>query len=319
MPKEMKYHITHYVKVRITTYIDSTQEDLSVICRAVNLGSYWKGPCFRNTFTTYIASDVRDFPPKYKELFAGHKKWFNKNQLITRIPDEFVAEMFWIYNNDFTKNAIGPTKLDDMYAFGKYNKNDVNKIKECVDSFLKIIETTVDQLGGCSYYAFSNRIILLHLFHFYVDVYKNNYRVKEDMKNEMYQKLFDVHTALVKTTDEYKVKGGSKRFKQLITGKQMINSKICNELIAKDFHIMEYCQKKGRRVISDLEKEAKAAEQGMVTPAGEIIHPSILHTGAYHKGHGKKSYKESLTSDYDDAYVQTDKENLKQQDKPIDL
>ena len=57
----------------------------------------------------------------------------------------------------------------------------------------------------------------------------------------------------------------------------------------------------------------------MKTPEGKHIPADKLHTKKFNKGHGKKTYKETLTSDFDDTYIQTETDNKKQQSKPINL
>ena len=77
--------------------------------------------------------------------------------------------------------------------------------------------------------------------------------------------------------------------------------------------------KKGPRVVSDSAKTVIAWNQGMKTPEGKHIPADKLHTKKFNKGHGKKTYKETLTSDFDDTYIQTETDNKKQQSKPINL
>ena len=163
----------------------------------------------------------------------------------------------------------------------------------------------------------------MHLFHMFVPYYRDGYRVLEKNLMPMYTAFMDAHTNLVLSQTKYtKRKSGADVFepyKKLITGKQMSNAKLCNELLCKHFNIEEFVTKKGPRVVSDIEKGALAHKQGMKTPEGKDIPADQLHTKNFQKGHGEKSYKETLTSDINDTYIQTERDNKKQQANSIKL
>ena len=110
-----------------------------------------------------------------------------------------------------------------------------------------------------------------------------------------------------------------KEYKKLITGKQRVNVKICNKLLSEKFNIEDYLTKTGPRVVSDYAKEVLAHKQGMVTPEGKPIPADKLHTKNFHKGHGKRPYKDTRTSDINDTYIQAETDNKKQQANPIVL
>ena len=326
LPKLMREHIKYHVKIKLEIYTNLTQEECSEICRDVNLGVQWTTELFRNTMTSYVAGSVRKLPKKYMNLLLEEGcKWFTNDNLSKRKADAFFAQLYWMYNNDWTKNASGPGKLDVMYEIGKLSEKEVKAISTCVDYFFDdiIIKTKDERFGAVQYLAFENVILILHLFHMFVPHYKNGYRVLDKDLIPMFENFMQAHTDLYKSTDLYpKRKSGTwvkEPYAKLITGMQKFNANLCNELLSKKFDILNYLTKKGPRVVSDSAKTVIAWNQGMKTPEGKHIPADKLHTKKFNKGHGKKTYKETLTSDFDDTYIQTETDNKKQQSKPINL
>jgi len=325
LPKLMKEHIKYHVKIRLEIYTNLTQDECSEICRNVNLGVHWTTELFRNTKTSDVAAAIRILPEKYKDTFLLEGcKWFKPSQLSKRKADNFFAELYWMYNNDWTKNAVSPIKLNEMYEIKKLSEKDVKNISKCVDYFFdKIILKTKDQFDAVQYLGFDNIILLMHLFHMFAPYFKDGYEILEKDLTLMFYAFMNAHTVLWKSTDNYKTrKSGAdviQPYRKLITGRQMSNAKLCNELLCKDFNIEEFLTKKGPRAVSDAAKTVLAHQQGMKTPEGKDIPADQLHTKNFQKGHGKKPYKNTLTSDINDTYIQAEIDNKKQQANPIVL
>jgi hypothetical protein len=325
-PDLMKEHIKYHVKIRLVIYENLTRDECSVICRYVNLGVQWTPELFRNTITSDVAAAIRKLPVLYKStLLEDGCKWFNPSQLSKRKADNFFAELYWMYNNDWTKKALVGNKVDEMYELGKLSQKDVNEISKCVNYFFDkvILKTKDEQFGAIQYLAFKNPIMLMHLFCMFVPYFKDGYEVLEKNLMPMYTAFMDAHTVLWDSKDKHeKRKSGAnslEEYKKLITGKQRVNVKICNRLLSEKFNIEDYLTKKGPRVVSDGAKEVLAHKQGMVTPEGKPIPADKLHTKNFHKGHGKEPYKDTLTSDINDTYVQAETDNKKQRANPIVL
>jgi len=327
LPKKLRKHLDNNVKVDLTIYTNVTQEECSEICKAVNLGVQWTAELFRNTCTSPMASYDRKLPVKHKKFLTEEGcKWFTPSQLAKRYADAWFAEMFWIVDNDWSVNAIGPKKLDEMYRVGKYTEKEVKEKAKYVNYFIDdVVKKTFDHhfKDAYSYLSFENRILLLHLFYIMLPYLKKRYVVKKENLYPLYKSFFDAHSELTLSKQLFTIrKSGtdvSETYKKMITGKQARNVKFCSHLIKEKFDITKYMTQKGRRVISDMEKEAVANRQGMSTPSGEKIRPDRLHTSDYHKGHGKIPYHESLDSDVDDTYVILELDNKQQGGKPISL
>jgi len=329
LPKLMAEHIKYHVKINLVIYENLTEEDCSMLCRNVNLGVHWTPDLFRNTFTSPIAGSGRTFPVTYKKLLLEEGcKWFSPKQLSERKADAFFAELLWMYNNDFTKEALTPSKLDRMYAIGKFNEAEVKKMSAPITYFFdKIIKSTLDEFGAIRYLQFRNAISIMHLYHMFVPYYKNGYRILEKDLIPMFNNYFDIHSELVLSDNKYsKTKTGAEvlePYSKLITGKQKSNAKICSELLQsnnkKPFNIENYLTKMGPRVISDIQKEALVHKQGNKTPEGKDIPANKVHTSDFEKGHGQTSYKDSLTVDIEDTYIQAQVDNRKQGSNPIKI
>ena len=327
LPKKLKYHLDNNVKIDLTIYTNVTQEECSQICKAVNLGVQWTAELFRNTSTSPIASYVRQLPVKHKGILTEEGcKWFTPSQLAKRYADAWFAEFFWIVDNDWKVKAIGPKKLDEMYRVGKYTEKEVKQKAKYVDYFIDdVIKKTFDPnfKDAYSYLTFRNRILLLHLFHIMLPYLKDGYVVKKEDLYPLYKSFFDAHSQLTLSKDKFTIrKSGTdviETYQKMITGKQARNVKLCSELIKSKFDITKFMTKKGRRVVSDMEKEAIANKQGMSTPYGEKIRPDRLHTSDFSKAHGKVPYHESFDADVDDTYIITTEANQKQGGKPISL
>jgi hypothetical protein len=215
-----------------------------------------------------------------------------------------------------------------MYAIGKFNEAEVKKMSAPITYFFdKIIKSTLDEFGAIRYLQFRNAISIMHLYHMFVPYYKNGYRILEKDLIPMFNNYFDIHSELVLSDNKYsKTKTGAEvlePYSKLITGKQKSNAKICSELLQsnnkKPFNIENYLTKMGPRVISDIQKEALVHKQGNKTPEGKDIPANKVHTSDFEKGHGQTSYKDSLTVDIEDTYIQAQVDNRKQGSNPIKI
>ena len=62
-----------------------------------------------------VAAAIRKLPVLYKStLLEDGCKWFNPSQLSKRKADNFFAELYWMYNNDWTKKALVGNKVDEI-------------------------------------------------------------------------------------------------------------------------------------------------------------------------------------------------------------
>jgi len=325
LPLSMKEHIKYHVKIKLEIYTNLTQEDCSSLCRNVNLGVQWTKELFRNTYTSDIATLVRALPIKYKKLLLEEGcKWFTSKQLSQRKADAYFAELFWMFNNDWTKQALTTTKLDDIYTVDRISEKVAKQMSSCVKYFFdNIIKKTKDDFDAVKYLQFSNSIVIMHLFHIFLPFYRDGYKILDKDLVPMFDDFMNTHSKLVLLAKNYpKTKTGVQvlePYKKLITGKQKSNAKICNELILKTFDIEKYLTKEGPRVVTDVEKEAIAHKQNMKTPEGKNIPSNEIHTKKFVKGHGKKAYKDTLTVDIKDTYVQAQIDNSKQGSNPIKL
>ena len=334
LPRKMKAHILRQ-NISFCLYENVVRSNLSEICKRVNFGAIWTRALFRNTSTTLRAERVRSFVYKWKDFFIkAHESgaWFKSNQLKLRIPDVFVQQMMWIDLYSLissTKVLLDDNALDKMYET-PIDKKQVNASMNRIEEFFKMMENTKDTIGGCKYFAFKNRIVILHLFQLYITARKApNIRVVDKEKyHEIYKALMDAHTHYSlqqgpsdKHPEHFHEtkKGTLKLYKVMITGLQYLNVQICHKLLKSKFNIEDFCYTPGKRVVDDLDKAVIAHKRGNISPEGEIIHQSRVNTSDYEKGHGLETFASNPEKDADinDTYIQTKQANKKQGNKPI--
>jgi len=333
LPTKMKDHINKQI-ISIGMYVNVVRANLSEICKRVNFGAVWNRHLFRNTAITYIANVVRLFIATNYKFFQSEKakgcKWFNSNQLLLRYPDAFIQQMIWIDLKSWisnTKTQLNDDELDILYKENVVSESNLNASMSRVVDFFRMMGNTKDGNGGCCYYAFKNRIVILHLFHLYSEARQNGKIFISKKFKDLYKKFMDVHVELLslqgpleKHPEHYHKTGTTyKLYSKMITGIQYENVQKCNELITDRFDIHDFCYKPGKRVVNDDAKLIRANQQGWITPEGVAIYPSIVNTGAYEKGHGLETFASNPEKDADinDTYIQTKLANKTLGNKPI--
>ena len=316
MPSRLK-EIFHNLPITITSYTNSSRDELSDLFVQVNSGKELNQPEKRNAKTSQIATVIRNLATEFVNYFEN---WFGEKELNRRALDGYLAKMAYMWCADDVKCNPDDKNLWYMYAVDSPQDKNFKEVDKKLRQFFKEI------LSNQQLRSIPNKNCIFDLWVIWLNVIKDD---KHFLNHKIDQFILDyikVCSKLVqdKTLHEsppefsknaWKV---PKSFELMIGGLQPQNNVLRNRLILEKLDVDKYVEDNRPRVVNNWTKLGVALEQNLITPGGSKIMLEELQTGEYHKGHKHTPHKDGGHATWDNTVIQTKKENLTLGAKPVE-
>ena len=312
MPPRLK-EIFNNLPITITSYTNSSREELSDLFIQVNSGKELNQPEKRNAKTSQIATVIRNIATEFVHIFNWKgTKWFDAKDFNRRALDAYFAKMAYMWCADDVKSNCDDKNLWDMYAVDSPQDKNFKEVDKKLRQFIKEI------LSNKKLRAIPNKNCIFDLWIIWLNVVKDD---KHFLKDEIDQFIVDyikVCSDLVqdKTLHESPPEFSKnawkdpKSFELMIGGLQPQNNVLRNRLILDRLDVDKYVEDNRPRVVNDWTKLGVALEQDLITPDGSEIMLEKLQTADYHKGHKHTPHKDGGHATWDNTVIQTKEENL---------
>lgn len=308
--------------ISIVMYTNPTREELSEIFININDGQPLNHPEKRNAITSNIASVVRNLSEKYREDFyqEGYRTvWFNKQSVIRRGIDDFIAGMMTYYFTNNLTVSYSPLKLWEIYQPNSTSDKGAKSFEDEFNRFMRFFRTVPE------FYMIPNRNSIFDLWIIWCQMKQDRRDFVDSKKSDFVKKYVTLLKDLLSNGKDYKFEGpvgvsgytGTKPYETLVGGRQASNNIMRNKLITEQIDITKYTiQKDSKRNGTKTDKFILAVNNNLKTHEGKPIDPKKLHTPEYHKGH-KVPYVDGGKSVRENLVIQTAEDNLKTGTKTI--
>ena len=317
MPPRLK-EIFLNLPITITSYINSSREELSDLFIQVNSGKELNQPETRNAKTSQIATVIRNLATEFVHIFNWKgTKWFDAKDFNRRALDAYFAKMAYMWCADDVKSNCDDKNLWKMYAVDSPQDQMSKEVDGKLRKFIKEI------LSNKKLRAIPNKNCIFDLWIIWLNVVKDD---KHFLKEKIDQFIVDyirVCSDLVADKTTYSSLPGfakwkdPKSFETMIGGLQPQNNVLRNKLILDRLDVDKYVEDNRPRVVNNWTKLGVALEQDLITPDGSEIMLEKLQTAEYHKGHKHTPHKDGGHATWDNTVIQTKEENLTLGAKPV--
>ena len=318
MPPRLK-EIFNNLPITITSYTNSSREELSDLFIQVNSGKELNQPETRNAKTSQIATVIRNLATEFVHIFNWKgTKWFDAKDFNRRALDAYFAKMAYMWCADDVKSNCDDKNLWKMYAVDSPQDQMSKEVDGKLRKFIKEI------LSNKKLRALPNKNCIFDLWIIWLNIEKDSKHFIKDKIDQFIVDYIEVCSNLVKDKTTYPSLPGfskwrdPKSFETMIGGLQPQNNVLRNKLILKELDLDKYTEENRSRTCSNWTKLGVALEQDLMTPDGSEIMLEKLQTGTYHKGHKHTPHKDGGHADWDNTVIQTQDENLTLGAKPVE-
>ena len=319
MPEPLR-RIFVKLPVTITSYTNSSRDELSDLFIQINSGKVLNEAERRNAKTSNVAATARNAATEYGHLLTNDKfrKWIKEDQVNRRAVDAYFARMLYMFFAGDIKANPNDDNLWEMYGVDSPQDKNYKKGKVALDKFIK------DILSNKMLHGIPHKNALMDLWLIYLDETNNNREFIPEKIVDMLKDYIVVISDLAKDPTLYDSLPGfsnwkdPKSFITIIGGLQPQNNVIRNQLITEKFDVQKYTRPKRRRTVSNWEKLEVAVESDFKTPEGLDIDISKLQTDEYHKGH-IEPYAHGGETTVENTVIQTAKDNKALGAKPVEV
>jgi len=320
MPSRLK-EIFLNLPITITSYTNSSRDELSDLFIQVNSGKELNQPEKRNAKTSQIATVIRNLATEFVDCFKWKGGgWFGDKELNRRSLDAYFAKMAYMWCADDVKSNCDDKNLWDMYAVDSPQDKNFKEVDKKLRQFIKEI------LSNKKLRAIPNKNCIFDLWIIWLNVVKDDKHFLKDKIDQFIVDYIKVCSDLVqdKTLHESPSEFSKnawkdpKSFELMIGGLQPQNNVLRNRLILQKLDVDKYVEDNRPRVVNDWTKLGVALEQDLITPDGSEIMLEKLQTAEYHKGHKHTPHKDGGHATWDNTVIQTKEENLTLGAKPVE-
>ncbi len=319
MPEGLR-NIFLKLPVTITSYTNSSRDELSDLFIQINSGKVLNDAERRNAKTSHIAAVARDAATEYGHFMTNDKfrKWITEDQVNRRAVDAYFARMLYMFFAGDIKANPDDKNLWDMYAVDSPQDRNYKKGKAVLEKFIK------DILSNQLLHGIPHKNALMDLWLIYLSEVNNNREFIPEKVTDMLKAYIVVISDLAadptlhKSMPKFTPWKDPKSFLTIIGGLQPQNNAVRNKLITEKFDVQKYTREKRRRTVSNWEKLEVAVNSNFKTPEGLDIDISKLQTDEYHKGH-IDPYAHGGETNVENTVIQTAKDNKKLGAKPVEV
>lgn len=318
MPSRLK-EIFLNLPITITSYINSSREELSDLFIQVNSGKELNQPEKRNAKTSQIATVIRNLATEFVDIFNWKgTKWFDAKDFNRRALDAYFAKMAYMWCADDVKSNCDDKNLWKMYAVDSPQDQMSKEVNGKLRKFIKEI------LSNKKLRSIPNKNCIFDLWIIWLNVVKDDKHFLKDKIDQFIVDYIRICSDLVADKTTYSSLPGfakwkdPKSFETMISGLQPQNNVLRNKLILDRLDVDKYVENNRPRVVNDWTKLGVAFEQDLITPDGSEIMLEKLQTAEYHKGHKHTPHKDGGHATWDNTVIQTQEENLKLGAQPVE-
>ena len=319
MPEALR-RIFVKLPVTITSYTNSSRDELSDLFIQINSGKVLNEAERRNAKTSQVAAVARDAATEYGHLLTTDKfrKWIKEDQVNRRGIDAYFARMLYMFFAGDIKANPNDENLWEMYGVDSPQDKNYKKGKVVLEKFIK------DILSNGLLKGIPHKNALMDLWLIYLDEINSNREFIPEKILGMLKDYIVVISDLAKdptlheSLDGFTTWKDPKSFVTIIGGLQPQNTVLRNKLITEKFDVTQYTRPKRRRTVSNWEKLEVAVESDFKTPEGLDIDISKLQTGEYHKGH-VEPFAHGGETTVENTVIQTAKDNKRLGAKPVEV